>query len=317
MNRLVVFAIAIAVAFLSGCALPGSRGRAELLNPRPIHVSADPASDAAKAENIPADSYYKALELARTTYSEASATRKDAGAIANYVDEGIGLVNAYCLRWFHRIDDVRRQVDLEGRDWNIVRQLGTAILGIAGANSNWVAAYGAGNTAYEGVLQNFNDSIVAGPTTKKIKGRVFALLEESASVLRTQGAEGSLPFPEAYSRLERHADICTFSTIRELLDSSLAQTQSTIDAKTGEIRSKPRELDVLSEPEVTDRAAATLKIIALLRDGDLEKTRAALALLGLVDVPQDNLDEARESLRKSYRERLRDRALAAKIKAQL
>jgi hypothetical protein len=312
MNTRLALCVA-AVTALAGCALPGKRERIELLNPRPIHTSADSNSNAARAGEIPVESYYKALELARTRYTETTAQRMDSAAIQNYVDEGIGLVDAYCLRWFRRLDDVQRQVNIEGGDWNIIRQLGTALLGIGSASSNWVALYGAGNTAYEGIRQNLSESILAGPTAKKIKGRVFALLQQSASELRQEAQ--LLPFPQAYSRLERHAEVCTFATVRELLDSSLAQTQSEINVETGELRSSPRELVTLTEPQLAERTAATRKILALLQSGDLEQTREMLKILGLAQSPQANIDEARTSLQANFRKAVRDPGVAAQVVA--
>ena len=88
-----------------------------------------------------------------------------------------------------------------------------------------------------------------------------------------------------------------------------------IDAQTGEIRSQPRELRTLSAAEMSDREAATRRILAVLESGDLETTREMLKRLGLAHLPQSQIDEARASLRTGFRKALSDPALAAKVVA--
>jgi hypothetical protein len=231
--------ILVASGLIHGCAWTGGKDSvSSLLNPTAIHVSPDDNSAAAKAGQIPVENYYKAMALAKPNYEQDKATLKDATAITSYIDEGLGLVDSYCLRWFRRVEDVQRKVDFDEKNFNVIRQLGTALLGIGKASSNWVTGYGALNTAYSGVAENFNGALLTGPTTRKIKTRIFALIQQSAADLR---AAGGLTFAQAYTRLERHADICTFSTISEILDTSLAQTRSEIDTTSGDISTNALE----------------------------------------------------------------------------
>ena len=52
---------------------------------------------------------------------------------------------------------------MQQKDFNIIRQLGTALLGIGSASSSIVAVYGAANTAYSGIVETFSrEKIVAG-----------------------------------------------------------------------------------------------------------------------------------------------------------
>jgi hypothetical protein len=226
---LLIVATMLAVA---GCAT--SRGQTNLLlNPPAIHASADAASDAAVAGQVPVTQYYAALKAAQD---------KAVGAteIAAMVDKGIGLVGGYCLRWFQKVDDAQRRLDLQEKDFNIIRQLGTALLGVGKATSSIVATYGAANTAYSGIMENFNVAILAGPATAKVKVQVLDMLKQSETKLRADTA--SLTFAQAYNRIELHADTCTYSTVRNMLDSTLASTKSTRDPETGKITSAPAEL---------------------------------------------------------------------------
>lgn len=216
-------------ACVSGCAATGDAERYEaLLNPPGIHESSKSDSDAARAGQIPVSQYYAALKAAQDK-------AKGSAEIDAFIDKGIGLVGAYCLRWFHRLDAVQRNVDLRERDFNVIRQLGTALLGIGKANSDWVTFYGAANTAYSGILENFNEAVLTGPTTAKVKVQVLGMLQQSEARLRSDASK--LTFTQAYTRIELHADTCTYGTIRSLLDSTLASTKSKRDPETGKITS--------------------------------------------------------------------------------
>lgn len=238
MNRLFWGSALLTTCFLTGCAAGGNG----LLNPVPLHEAADKTSQPYQAGQIPIDDYYKALNLAKPAYPDnAVPPPADPATIKNYVYEGVGLVDAYCIRWFHAIEDAQRQLDLTQKDVNVILQFGTALLGIGKANPNWVTGYGAGTTAYSGLVNNFKSAFLAGPTTKKIKVEIFNLLNQSANALKTKASEATagnpLTFTEAYSALDKHADICTFATIRDVLDASLSQPdkQTTINPATGKI----------------------------------------------------------------------------------
>ncbi len=211
---------------LSGCMTDRTKS---LFNPPAVHPSADQSGDYAKYGDIPIKQYYAALD---------AATNKASGdaAIAELVDKGVGLVSAFCLRWFQRLDDAQRRLAMQQKDFNIIRDLGTALLGIGGANQTIVASYGALNTAYTGIVENFNEAVLAGPTTAKIKGQVLDMLKQSEDKLRADAR--TLSFAQAYSRIELHADTCTYNTVRNLLDSSLASTKPTRDPETGQITSE-------------------------------------------------------------------------------
>lgn len=221
--------LAIASAFaLCGCMTDRTKS---LFNPPPVHPSADQSSEYAKYGEIPIRQYYDAL-------GSAEDTEPGDGAIAALVDKGVGLVSAYCLRWFQRLDDAQRRMAMQQKDFNIIRDLGTALLGIGGANQTIVASYGALNTAYTGIVENFNEAVLAGPTTAKIKGQVLDMLKQSEDKLRADAGAGNLSFAQAYSRIELHADTCTYNTVRNLLDSSLSSTKAIRKPETGQITSE-------------------------------------------------------------------------------
>lgn len=247
-----------------GCADPGRSGQSyeSLMNPARLHESTERESRASAAGQIPVDNYYSALTLARPVYAgNADPAPADRTRVRNYVNEGLALVEAYCMRWFRAIEDQQRHVDLAQKDFNVIQQLGTALLGIGKASSNWVTGYGAGFTAYNGIVNNYAAAFLAAPTTKKIKGEILDLLNQSGTALKnranTATDDAPLLFSEAYAALEKHADICTFATIRELLDTRLSDPdkKSAIDTDTGKI-STVTIAATFQRDDATDRLAA-------------------------------------------------------------
>lgn len=239
-RRIVAFVVATSVS-LSGCSIFGSRKDdiASVLNPRKIHDAYDQDSKAYQAGQIPVADYYDALELARSKYArkEGSGTagfsQADQPLVVNYVSEGIGLVDAYCRRWFQGLDNTSRLLAYQNKNINVITQLGTALLGLGGASSALVTGYGAANTAYAGASENFNSAFLVAPTASKVKDHIESVLASEAQALRADAAK--LQFKEAYTRLERYADLCTHARAKEIVDSALDLTKTQIGTVTKQV----------------------------------------------------------------------------------
>jgi hypothetical protein len=236
--RGVFVAMSVVVGALSGCShFEKSRDdTAALMNPTKIHTAYSTDSDAYKASKIPVDDYYHALQVARTTYAtDASGnvtkvTKADHEAVENYVDEGIGLVDAYCLRWFQRLDDMNRLLDYQNKNVNVITQLGTALLGIGKASSNVISGYGAANTAYAGASENFNSAFLVAPTAARVKDHIQSVMRDEATALRSDAA--TLDFKQAYTRLEQYADLCTHTRAKAIVDTALDLTKTNLNEET-------------------------------------------------------------------------------------
>lgn len=279
----------VMVGALSGCALTSSADRQSLFNPPGIHASTDEKSGAVVAGQIPITQYYAALDTAQDK-------AKGADEISDFVDKGIGLTSAYCLRWFQRLDEVQRRLELQEKDFNVIRQLGTTFLGIGKAIPNWVTGYGAANTAYSGIAENFNEAILAGPTTAKIKSRVLDMLQQSETALRRDADDKRLTFTQAYNRIELHADTCTYSTVRNLLDATLASTEPTRDPKTGGITI--RSLQPATEIQITTMEKITSRVAALTKDQTkLAEINKVLKEVGAPKFDFTDFTEAAKALR--------------------
>lgn len=289
MNARGSFALVV-IGTISGCALTSGADRQSLYNPPGIHPPTAVQSDANIPGQVPIAQYYAALKNAK---DEA----KGASEISDFVDKGIGLTSAYCLRWFQRLDEVQRRLDLQEKDFNVVRSLGTALLGIGKAIPNWVTGYGAVNTAYSGIVENFNEAVLAGPTTAKIKSQVLDMLQQSEITLR-RDAPG-LTFAQAYSRIELHTDTCTYSTVRDLLDSSLNATKATRDPKTGKITTE--SLQPASAAQIADAKTITTRVAVLTKDSTKrDEINRILKAIGAPKFDFTDFDKAASALASAH-----------------
>lgn len=241
MSRLIAIATLSFSIVLVGCSILDSRkdDTASILNPRKIHVAYDVHSKAYLAGQIPIADYYASLDLARSKYDGKDGTgvtdvsQADQRFITNYISEGIGLVDAYCRRWFQGLDDTSRLLAYQNKNVNVITQLGTAFLGIGGATSAFVAGYGAGTTAYAGLAENFNSAFLVAPTASKVKEHIESVMASESSRLRADS--GTLSFKEAYSRVERYADLCTHARAKEIVDQALDLTKTQIGATSKQV----------------------------------------------------------------------------------
>jgi hypothetical protein len=217
---------------LFGCEAYNSKidQTSSLMNPVKIHTAYAKESSAYKASLIPIEDYYNALSLAKTKYDGESYIAQKQSIIDNYVNEGIGLVDTYCIRWFQNLDDQSRLLNYQRSNINVITQLGTALLGIGKANTNIVTSYGAFTTANAGMTENFNSAFLVAPTTDKVKEHVQNALKEKSTLLK--GTSKPKTFKEAYTELEKYADLCTYDQAKAIVDKSLDITQTKINTTT-------------------------------------------------------------------------------------
>lgn len=304
-----VYLIILSSLVLHGCSTFNQGDTSAITNPRKIHVSngstiKDLKEEVIRAMNRPVNDYYSAMKVAETLYSEGEKTCTDQAqtlvnknrcyrtakddAIKNYVFEGLGLVDAYCIRWFDRLDDTQRKVDLENANFNVITQLGTAALGLLGASSNSVAGYGAATTARAGLSENYSNAFLLAPNARKIKSHIQEIMRDKRDKIETKLKGHELRFKDFYVELERYAGICTFSTAREIVNTSLHATESEISAK-GRIKTIATEEAILASKEVRKEIKEENK-----KEMDTEKDRLKTENIILSNRASILMDEIKE-----------------------
>lgn len=229
-------------------------------------------TSAKEAEALPVGLYYEAMTAARSATGTATST-----AIQAYVDAGVTLVNSYCIRWFQTLSEQGVLKGYVDGNSNVIRQLGTALLGIGKASSYIVGTYGAANTAYAGLSQNFGESFLVAPNSRRVKAQVLNLLDQGEQALngKTKGVPAPATFTEAYRRLERFADLCTHSTAKEIVNNALEQATASI-APDGKISLRPTDaaLATASATYALEKRATEEKIKELASQAQLNKDTA-------------------------------------------
>lgn len=224
--------LALCVLTASGCSHLSDRkfSLEETMNPTKIHGAGDEKNLSKNAEKIPVDDYFNALKLAQPIYQEKSfeLPKNNREAIENYISEGIGLVDAYCSRWFRKIDDLSRLLDYQNENMNVITQLGTTLLGISTANANFITGYGAATAAIAGMSNNANSSFFATPTASKVRRHIDTLMKKDAADLKSLAKGPDFKFKEAYTRLEKYADLCTHARAKEVVESALDSTKTEV-----------------------------------------------------------------------------------------
>lgn len=252
MKRVFSVAVVMASALISGCALVKQYGSDDgTMNPVKIHQPSvwdekEKRAEVTAAREIPIDDYYAALRLAKTRYQAETFVPSSSQYVKNYVYEGIGLVNAYCSRWFNKMDDMARMLAYTNKNVNVITQLTTALLGVGGASSAVVATWGAGTTAYAGAADNFQTTFLLAPTASKVRDHIEAAMREDAE--RLKNTAESITFKEAYTALEAYANLCTHAKAKEIVDKSLDLSKSSIDAQTGALITQQRDVNDLVLP---------------------------------------------------------------------
>jgi hypothetical protein len=223
------------------------------------HSLKDQQKNISDAEKIPALYYYDALNKAK----EGGINNKE--NILKYVGSGTFFVKAECLRWFQRLSDSQREVDYANQTTNIITALGTTLLGLGGASNGFITGYGALNTTRAGLEKNYTDSFLLAPNARKVKPHIFNLLDEEEEKLSNMVKSDKITtFLIAYEKLERYADICTYSTAKEITDNALGETKSMIDDDNQNIkiistRSNAAEIALLVK-QVSENQAEVLKV---------------------------------------------------------
>jgi len=173
--RIGVIAVSLLVILTTaGCANFGSKNgvHGTLSNPPRLHDDISVDAEVRDAALRQIKSYYATMARAEMEIADGNPPTGDSEVVKRYMTEGIYLVNSYCLRWFQHLEDFERRSDSSKRDYNVISQLGTTLIGLARLHPDVTALYGAANTAYAGFSNNLVEGLVVAPSSKNVKVKV-------------------------------------------------------------------------------------------------------------------------------------------------
>ena len=118
------------------------------------------------------------------------------------------------------------------RDFNVMTQLGTALLGVAKLSSDVTAVYGASTSALSGLHANRQEGMLIAPPASDVKTKVL-----DAMALRSKDlmAENFVYVSQVQVALERYADLCTYQSARRMVSQTLKSAEVEKVTSTGEI----------------------------------------------------------------------------------
>jgi hypothetical protein len=151
-------------------------------------------------------------------------------AMSDFIDKGIAVVNTSCVRWFRILAESQMRYNYTQTNQNVIQNLGTTLLGFGNANPLVMGTYGALFTALNGVENNFSQAFLLAPNSNKVKEHILSALDLQAEKLKSNN---SMTYSQAYTALERYADICTAQTAKEIINSSLDQTKTVVKPEEG------------------------------------------------------------------------------------
>lgn len=270
-------------AGLAGCAGMGLQSE---LTPAPLHRqdlpgAAELPTDAqarAQQEKLARQSYEASAEVA-VAYFKALAAAKDKpdgkAEVANYVRQGVALVQLHCVRWFGRIEERQQRSELDTSNYNVISNLGTALLGLGGASEALTAGYGALGVAWTGFNANIGSAYLAAPNAANVKRLTLDAVDSRAAQLLGTAPKPQVPahFAEAYVALERLAGICTHAEVKRLTNKTVEQSKVEADDK--------GDLKVFSEVGKADvrRIAPRIELLAAIDALSEDEAVAAVRLM--------------------------------------
>ncbi|MCD4483389.1 hypothetical protein LQR31_02745 [Chromobacterium vaccinii] len=235
-------------------------------------------------EQIPYTEYYQSLlrmyclgqkdnsNLTKCTTPIKGDSAQVKEAISDFITKGSNLVKINCSRWFDAMAIAQQKMALESSRESTLWALGHTLLGIGKANPTVNAVAGAMNTAYTGTIQDYTQAYLLAPNTKNVKTHIMAILDDAYA------KKGTIDnISDAIRWMETYADYCTQSMAKNVIDNSLNETRSTIEASGGGI-------------ETYAKPAATQKAITDMNNNITSNQQNIAATKNLVNESKNQID---------------------------
>lgn len=154
------------------------------------------------------------------TFKESSGN-STASKIEEYLANGYGLVDLYCSRFFIIAGETRQVRKLQKDSATSVSTLVQGVLHAIGATEHALTSATLGFGLIDSTYKNIDAAFVITPEHETL----IHLVQTAQSAYRTQSrATAALTFPEARSRIERYASMCTFDGMQQLVNASLNES---------------------------------------------------------------------------------------------
>lgn len=166
---------------------------------------------------------------------KAHATQDD---IRDHIEAGFALTDLYCDIYFRRISQHSNQRRFARGVVNDVGAAITAVLGLAKVASPVTGGFGAGVGLIDSSFRNYDDAFLVAADLSTLQSKVFSEQEQFKTLIEKR--TDVTRYTQANSIILRYANYCSYTGMRGLINSSLAETTggpTAIERMTGYITS--------------------------------------------------------------------------------
>lgn len=173
-------------------------------------------------------------------------------AITRYLENGFGLTDLYCQRYFVIATQTRQGRRFQRNTGSAVDVLVASVLTALGGGTTATGLANAGFEAFDSTYKNIDDAFVVAPERDDVRKLVHAAQQDfRATIFDAKTLPKS--YPGARSVIERYAGLCSFDGMRQLVADAVSGKAKDLNAKADEKdkdKTPPKLVEGKSTPAV-------------------------------------------------------------------
>jgi hypothetical protein len=150
---------------------------------------------------------------------------KAANAVQTYLENGFGLTDLYCQRYFTIATETRQSRKLQQQTFKAGDALINAVMLALSSPERALGLSHAGFSAIDTTYRNIDEAFVVAPTREDVRDLVHGAQQKFRSEVFAKDSK-SMPKSYASARavIESYAGLCSFDGMRQLVANSVKQT---------------------------------------------------------------------------------------------
>lgn len=145
--------------------------------------------------------------------------------IRSYLDNGFGLVDLYCNRFFMIAAETRQSRQIQRNTGSAFDTLVTTVMTALGTGQTGIGIINHGFEAFDATYRNIDAAFLVAPD----RDDLIALVTSSQDKIRTDSyAAKYQTYPAARSAIERYASKCTFDGMKDLVGTAIRNAAKSV-----------------------------------------------------------------------------------------
>lgn len=182
--------------------------------------------------------------------------------IGAYLENGFGLTDLYCQRYFIVATQTRQGRRLQRGLFKTGDTLMNAVLSALSVGANPIAISSAGFSAVDAGYGAIDDAFVVAPSRDDVRQLVLSAQQRFRADIFTKDTNGVSQVPKSYASaratVERYAGLCTFDGMRQLVADALAAKTAALNASAEAPKTPPKAGETPAPPAVTSSDTAAV-----------------------------------------------------------